>query len=144
MPKYPMIPILATVLKVCSILVFAAALLLAINGTMQTGKSIKQTREQITQAEKIIKENPMYAAQYGTQLADMKDSMKPMHIAMAYIQNLILFIVGVVLLAFLWGISDLFMAVRAIECNIRAAIAGSQPLPVSEKATAETVAPVAG
>jgi predicted PurR-regulated permease PerM len=138
-----MIPVLATILRICAVLVLAAGLLLAINGISSTSKSIKETRQQIKQAQKIIKENPMYAAQYGQQLSSMQDSVSPVHVMTAYVvQSVIPFILGAVLMAFFWGIGELFLAVRAIEYNTRAAIAGAQS--GSEAAAEEIAAPVAG
>jgi len=136
MHKFPLSPIFANILKVCSVLVFAFLIFIGVTSIRSTSSKIKEERAQLKQAETMMASNPMIAQQYGPQIQQIKDDLKPASIAMAYTQAGFFFIIAIVLLAFLWGTADLFLAAREIEYNSRKTDAITEAEPVPAKAAA--------
>ena len=123
MHKFPMIPVVATVIKICAVIALVAMIFLGATQTVQTAKKVKAERKQIADIEAEIAKNPMAAYQYGPNIKEQiqlaKGDLKPLMIASRFTQPLLIGFAGIVLLAFLWGVADLFLAVRQIAYNTR-------------------------
>jgi len=133
MHKYPMIPVVATIVRIVAIIAFAFVILQAISGAIRTKESIQKLRKQIVQGEQMAALDPRYAEQ----VAEIKAELKPLRVVEAYSMPLFIFFLSFMILAITWGVADLFLAVRAIEYNTRAANGGPEP-PDGAEETPET------
>ncbi|MHB0936656.1 MAG: hypothetical protein ACYC6A_09725, partial [Armatimonadota bacterium] len=122
---------------ICSVIVLVVVMLLGVSFVNTASRTIKEKRAQLKQAASMMSD-PMFMQQYGPQVEAIKDDLKPMGIVMAYTQSGFFFIIAIVLLAFIWGTADLFMAARQIEYNTRrpGELEEAAALPEKEKAAA--------
>lgn len=123
MHKFPMIPVAALIMKICAVIALVALIFLGTTQTVQTARKIKVERKQIADIEAELAKNPMAVYQYGPNIKEQiqlaKSELKPLMLASRFVQPLLIDFAGIVLLAFLWGMADLFLAARQIEYNTR-------------------------